>query len=86
MLGYFLIFLGDFFDLFFFLGLPTRDDGLSKGTVCKIINPETEWLLCNASLIIWDEVVMAPRENVEIVDRTMRVLRKNQALPLAFGR
>ena len=50
----------------------------SPTDTCFTGSQEIEDLLRAATLIIWDEVVMAPKGNVEIVSCTMQTVRKNK--------
>ena len=57
--------------------IPLDMASKSPTDTCFTGSQEIEDLLRAATLIIWDEVVMAPKGNVEIVSRTMQAVKKN---------
>lgn len=58
------------------LNIPSGNEGYNK--LCNLEGPH-EKLFQMTALIIWDEVVMAARETIEIVDRTLQKVMKNKA-------
>ena len=57
--------------------IPIDMASKSPTDTCFTGSQDIEDLLRAATLIIWDEVVMAPKGNVEIVSRTMQAVKKN---------
>eukprot|EP00754_Rhynchopus_humris_P034029 Rhum_TRINITY_DN15501_c0_g3::Rhum_TRINITY_DN15501_c0_g3_i3::g.160791::m.160791 len=58
--------------------IPIDMASKSPQDVCPIYENSYEEMLGRADIIIWDEVVMAPKANIEIVSRTKKICKNNR--------